>query len=535
MSKKTILFFAAIIFFSSFRMVFAALAIDEIMYDLSGSDSVSGKSREWVEIYNPDSSDVSIDASKWRFYDGSGNRTINDEINFSIPTDSYVIFAGDKATFLADNPNFSGTVYDTGITSLNNTGATLKLLDQNGNVVDAVTYTSSEGGSGDGNSLQLINNSWVGAVPTPGMANQISQTSAAASAASVGSGALVADNSGENNSVGSTTSTTETKNNVVAQGYISTKILGKNLDFVGIPVALQAKAYGTEGEQLFFGKYFWNFGDGDSKEINLSDSSQPFSHTYAYPGDYVITLDYYSNPYQISPDASEEFDVKIIPADIVISKVGGQNDFFVELANNTDYDADISGWILQSNQKTFALPIDTILGSEKTITISPKFTDFTIADQNNLKLENKDGQVVFDYGATIGQVSPEQTQPPKPPLSGGLNTNSSLPLGEGQGGVALNSTHPLTSSQREGAGTIVFPQTKTSAKIPVKNLPIPSDTITASVISSPIAQNNSKNKNNLIIFIYSMIFIGISAGAAYFIRRKKVIAPTSSDFKILDE
>jgi hypothetical protein len=66
-------------------------------------------------------------------YDGSANRTINDQVNFS---GAYVIFAGDKDTFLSDNPGFSGIVYDTGITSLNNTGATLKLLDQNGSAVD---------------------------------------------------------------------------------------------------------------------------------------------------------------------------------------------------------------------------------------------------------------------------------------------------------------------------------------------------------------------------------------------------------------
>jgi hypothetical protein len=55
-------------------------------------------------------SDVAIDASKWRIYDGSENRTINDQTDFTIPADSYVILAGDKDTFLADNPNFSGMV-----------------------------------------------------------------------------------------------------------------------------------------------------------------------------------------------------------------------------------------------------------------------------------------------------------------------------------------------------------------------------------------------------------------------------------------
>ncbi|HEV7423979.1 MAG TPA: lamin tail domain-containing protein, partial [Candidatus Paceibacterota bacterium] len=177
MPKKIILFLIGAVFFYSFHFVFASLSINEIMYDLSGSDSANSKSREWIEIYNPDSSDVSIDASKWRIFDGSANRTINDQVDFSIPSNSYVIFAGDKDTFLADHPGFSGTVYDTGITSLNNTGTTLKILDQDLNTVDSVAYASTQGAAGDGNSLQKISGSWVGGTPTPGIANQASLAS----------------------------------------------------------------------------------------------------------------------------------------------------------------------------------------------------------------------------------------------------------------------------------------------------------------------------------------------------------------------
>jgi len=95
---------------------------------------------------------------------------MNDQEDFTIPANSYVIFAGDKNTFLADNSSFTGTVYDTGFTGLNNTGATLKILDQDGNAVDSVTYTSGEGGAGDENSLQLVNGAWAAAAPTPGQA-----------------------------------------------------------------------------------------------------------------------------------------------------------------------------------------------------------------------------------------------------------------------------------------------------------------------------------------------------------------------------
>ncbi len=169
--------FSGVILFSSCSFVYADLVINEVMYDLSGSDSSSGKSREWVEIYNNGSSDVAIDASTWRFYDGGANRTINGEVDFSILAGAFVIFAGDKDIFLADHPAFSGVVYDTGMTTLSNTGTSLKILDQNSSVLDSFTYSSSQGGAGDGNTLQKISGIWSGVTPTPGVTNEISSNS----------------------------------------------------------------------------------------------------------------------------------------------------------------------------------------------------------------------------------------------------------------------------------------------------------------------------------------------------------------------
>lgn len=87
------MFFIAVLLLAGSNLAYADLIINEIMYDLSGSDSTDGKSREWLEVYNSGGSDVSIDASKWRIYDGFANRTINSEVNFSVPAGNYVIFA----------------------------------------------------------------------------------------------------------------------------------------------------------------------------------------------------------------------------------------------------------------------------------------------------------------------------------------------------------------------------------------------------------------------------------------------------------
>src|SRR3989338_9717492 len=105
MSKKIILVLLGLVLLSP-SYAEAGLVINEIMYDLSGSDSASSKSREWIEIYNPDAGPVSIDASSWRIYDGGANRTINGEADFSVPAGAYLIFSGGKDTFFSVHPSF---------------------------------------------------------------------------------------------------------------------------------------------------------------------------------------------------------------------------------------------------------------------------------------------------------------------------------------------------------------------------------------------------------------------------------------------
>jgi len=492
MSKKVILFFVSVVFFLGFHFAFAGLFINEIMYDLSGSDSTNNKSREWIEVYNSSADDVSIDASKWRFYDGGANRTINGEVNFSIPALSYVIFAGDKDNFLLDHPGFFGIVYDTGITSLNNTGATLKILDQDSNTIDLVTYASSQGGTGDGNSLQFINKEWKPALPTPGTANEtVTPPPPADGSSSSGSG------SGGFSSSASSTNTSELKTKIAEEPKIKTQITAKTLGFVGLPLSLLATTYGYSDEQLRYGKYFWNFGDGDSKEVNLTDS-HPFTHTYFYPGDYTISLDYFSNPYIYKdiPDAFNQITIKIIGADISISKVGDEKDFFVELSNNTDYSADISNWFLVSEGKSFTIPRNTILAAKKKIIISPKITNFSITDKDTLKLVNSEGEVVFDYSSSVF-----------PPVV----------------------RQDLTTTTQPKISTAIQPL----LVIPILDKQIPIENLGATAIQSDVVKNNSNN--SYLPILGSIIFIGASASVVYFIRQKKVILGEANDFEILDE
>ena len=133
------------------------LVINEIMYDLEGSDTSNGKSREWVEIYNNSGKEITLTGgnSGWRFNDGS-NHLLNEPAaqgSMIISAGGYAVLAGDAPTFLSDHSGFSGTVIDT-VMSLNNTSKTLKISAPDETLIDEVTYSNSWGAGGNGKSLE---------------------------------------------------------------------------------------------------------------------------------------------------------------------------------------------------------------------------------------------------------------------------------------------------------------------------------------------------------------------------------------------
>lgn len=146
--------FLIIIFFSIFIKTKAVgpVIINEVMYDLEGADS----GLEWVELKNISSEP--IDLTGWKFNDGS-NHLLNvppkngGQGTMVILPQGFAILADKADLFLQNHPNFLGTVIDTAM-SLNNTAATLRLIDNNGNIVEEISYAKTQGGNGNGFSLE---------------------------------------------------------------------------------------------------------------------------------------------------------------------------------------------------------------------------------------------------------------------------------------------------------------------------------------------------------------------------------------------
>jgi hypothetical protein len=158
-------FLPAIILIFSLQIVSANISINEIMYDLNGTDT----GHEWIEIYNNGSE--SINLSGWKFYEGATNHGLI-LINGSwiLENNTYAIIADDSATFLADFLQFNASLFDSSF-DLSNSGENLSLKNSTLSIVESVFYNSSWGASGNNKSLQLFNNSWCEGIPTPGAAS----------------------------------------------------------------------------------------------------------------------------------------------------------------------------------------------------------------------------------------------------------------------------------------------------------------------------------------------------------------------------
>jgi len=141
----------------------ANIQITEIMYDVPGSDA----GHEWVEVTNTGSSPTDI--AKFHLLEANTNHKLSVVAGSSLlaPGASAVI-ASKPSTFKTDWPDFAGTLFDSTF-SLSNVGEALAITDASSTPQDSVTYAASLGAGGDGGSLHTSGDTFVSALPNPGV------------------------------------------------------------------------------------------------------------------------------------------------------------------------------------------------------------------------------------------------------------------------------------------------------------------------------------------------------------------------------
>lgn len=358
----------------SAHFAFAGLEITEIMYDPKGANA----NHQWIEVYNSDANDILIDTSKWRFSDGSLHY-LNDKVNFTVLGQSYFILTGDKNTFLAKYPDFSGLVVDT-VMSLDKDSGTVSLV-KDGSVINSVSYNSSLGASEDDNTLQYISGSWVPAVPTLGNANHSSDTL----------------NNETNNNIQNTTSTaTSPKVKIIPK--LTAEIVSSNVANTGIDLPMNARV--QYGDQTFLvGKIVWNFGDGSTK---IQNAFEPFTHKYTREGEYVVTLSYFEKKEGVAPaSAKDRMIISVVAPGVAIDSLGSYDDAYISLYNNSKYEIDLSNWVLKGGDISFTIPEGTVILPSKKLIFDSSISN--IKYSTDTVLLKPSGVLASKYGGKLNE------------------------------------------------------------------------------------------------------------------------------------
>lgn len=370
---------------------FAGAIISEIMYDLPGTDT----GREWIEVQNTGNEDVSF--LKWKLFEANTNHGLTlFQGNATTSASGFMIIADDPVKFLADNPQYGGTLFGSSF-SLSNSGETLELKVNNGSMYQT-TYASTSGAEGDGNSLHYLNNGWHAGAPTPGsetsgeaqtppLATQASSTEEANTGATT-TEADLSETATPSPTAPSTGSTWVYKPQIYASAFVPQK------GVAGAPVLFDAAAVGVKKEPLPNAHYVWSFGDGGTAE------GKKIFHTYHYPAVYVVMVDASSGEWS----ATDRKEIAIAAPELVISNIKEGNDGFIELRNDGKSEVDLSLWLLKSAGSTFILPKGTVIGARKAIPFPAAITGLS-ANPSSTALLYPNGDLVVSY--TQKQETPE--------------------------------------------------------------------------------------------------------------------------------
>ena len=338
-----------------------AVVINEIMYDLEeGSDS----GREWVEIFN--SGDAAIDLTGWKFFENETNHNltlIQDDIN--IPQNGYAVITDKPDKFLIDNPGYSGILFDSAF-SLSNSGENLAIKDSELTIVDQVTYDSSWGAAGDGNSLQKKDSSdWGVGNPTPGTTNNFS----------TGEEPDEPEEPEEEPETPSTPTSGGSSNQppIADAGNDIIAFIDQEITFDG------SGSRDPDGSEL---AYEWNLGEGNLKNDII------ITHKYSYSGTYLVTLMVYDGRHY----SKNTITVKIYPQKITIneflpSPIGKDaEEEWIELYNDSDSVVDISGWQLDDEDggsKPFVFPENTLIAPKSYSVFSRQITKIALNNDDD--------------------------------------------------------------------------------------------------------------------------------------------------------
>lgn len=317
------------------------IIINEILANPVGSDNTS----EFIELKNI--GDTTICLNNWQVQDGSKSV-------YEIYNEYYSL------SFIRPNQFF--VIYrDISKIALNNNGDSVKLIDNNGTLIDSISYTDAKENI---SYARNTNNSWDWTpILTPDKENNIPP-----------------------------------KNNAP---IISTEfIIQKN------QVNFDASdSYDPDRDNIFF---MWNFGDGNSSTL-----VNP-TNTYKNNGIYEVTLSVFdsqdnvsksnikitiNDPANQSTIIDKDYKQNLIISEILPNPAGSDEEEFIEIYNPNNESINLKNWSLKdnSNKKPWVISTDTIISSEEYLVFSKTETKISLNNtEDSVKLLDANNNIISE-------------------------------------------------------------------------------------------------------------------------------------------
>lgn len=302
----------------------SAVRLNEILANPLGDEEMN----EFIELYN--SGDSLVDLSLWSIRDASATG------KYVFPSDTK-IRAKDFLVFYRSTFKFA----------LNNSDETISLLDPNGEVRDAVSYSTAK----EGVSWNFSAGKWHGGIPTPEAPNQLNNLP-------------------------------ETTEKVPKEGYR------------GIAIEFDAQGNDADKDTL---KYTWDFGDGHKSY------QEQASHTYEENGTYAVTLktsdgkDDTLESFTLTIETAPRFDIRITA--LLANPSGSDTDNeWLLIANREKKTVNLKGYSITTGWKKLSNhPIrdDFLIGAKKERKLTHTVSLFTLPNQKGrIELRAPDGKVL---------------------------------------------------------------------------------------------------------------------------------------------
>ena len=321
------------------QLAIAAVTISEIAWMGSGNSA----NHEWIELHN-DGAAQNVDG--W---------VLSDSMNLSIglagviPANSYVVL---ERTSDVSAPGLAFLIY-TG--ALVNSGATMRLENENGSLVDMVSGGDDWENIGGDNvtkeTAQYSGGGWITAVASPG--------NPAPDVSSIEQENEPDENISENVIVKSSSGPSGSNELTLPDVTLALDVDAPKTGYVNQAIEFTSEATGVGDTILDSLSYSWNFGDG------FSGLGSETEHIFEYPGTYVVTvLAEYKRQRQIA-----RHEITVLPVKMSITKNQSGD---IQLNNDSPYEVDISGYVVKGHHD-FTFPDLSFLLPNQTITIPKEY------------------------------------------------------------------------------------------------------------------------------------------------------------------